>query len=67
MNGREFLQFFIGGFLGGLIYELIVYFSDPYDVVWLDMLFEVTIVAAVIAVTITLFRRFSNRDSQNDA
>ena len=66
MNAHEFLQFFIGGFVGGLIYEVIVYFSDPYDVVWLDMLFEITIVAAVIAIIITLFRRFSNRSTQSE-
>lgn len=65
MDKREFLQFFIVGFLGGLIYKLLVYFSEPFDANWLGILLEITLIATIIAVVLMLFKRWGERGNQS--
>lgn len=62
MKLKEFLQFFIGGFIGAIIYKFIVYFSGPYNPNWISSILEVITVAIVMVIVISLFRWWENKD-----
>lgn len=63
MSLYKFIRYFVGSFLGILLYELIVYYSDPYTVDWFDLIPQTITIATAIAVTITLSQRWIESDT----
>lgn len=64
---KDFLKFFIAGFIGAVVYELIVYFLDPFNPDWLSLLIEIVILSLVVAAVVSLIKYFTpgNSDKQD--
>ncbi|NGP87223.1 hypothetical protein [Fodinibius halophilus] len=64
MKLYKFIGYLIGSFLGILLYELMVYYTGPYTVDWLDLILQGITIATAIAITMVFSQRWGKETSQ---
>ena len=59
MSFKNFVSYFAIGFIGGVIYEVLLYLYEPFDPDWLNLGAKIFVISICVALTINLGKHFA--------